>query len=562
MGMTEPRLHPLLVRHLTAAGIDPDETPTASAWNAVLRQLDETYADRDTARKELSEANERAQRAIDGERARAHFIANLSHELKTPLNAILGYSELLAEELAVVRAGSLVEDVRRVERAGRHLLGLINDVLDLAKFDAGLVELTHTRFPVANLLEEVAEEARPSMMDGQNRFVVNVPPDLGMITADPHRLRQCLQHVLVYAAKHNQNSDVRMWAHRDGNVLVIEVVDDGPGLTPAQRSLLFEENGVADAATTRQYGGAGLGLALTRRFLSRMGGDIQLESAPGDGSRFTLSLPDRDGLVAPEPGPVAKPGLPPDPDTPVDDDDRRLVLVIDDDPDVHEIVRRILDREGIQVAGAPDGESGIALARELRPRAIVLDLILPGASGWEILSRIKSDPDLAHTPVVVLSTLDDRSRGLTVGADEYLVKPVDRQALLEAVRRHISGRDSDVLLVDDDFATRRLMRTFLQRAGLPVRTAANGQEALDRVREQRPGLIVLDLVMPVMDGPTFLRHLRSEAVFDDVAVVVTTAKDLTAAERKDLDASVERVLDKHAASMEELLQQVAEIAGR
>jgi CheY-like chemotaxis protein len=373
--------------------------------------------------------------------------------------------------------------------------------------------------------------------------------------------------VLVYAAKHNQNSDIRMWAHRDGASLVIEVVDDGPGLTPEQRTLLFAENGVADAATVppyvadaatlRQYGGAGLGLALTRRFLERMGGTLQLESAPGDGSRFTLTVPDRDGALM---QPRSAPGSAvPEPDE--DDEDVRLVVVIDNDADVHEIVRRILDREGIQVAGALDGESGIALARKLRPRAILLDLLMPGASGWEILSRIKSDPELAATPVVVLSTLDDRSRGLTVGADEYLVKPVDRQALLEAVRRHISGRDSDVLLVDDDFATRRLMRTFLQRAGLPVRTAANGQEALDRVREQRPGLIVLDLVMPVMDGPTFLKHLRSEAVFDDVAVVDTTAKDLTAAERRDLDASVERVLDKHAASIEELLQQVAEIAG-
>jgi signal transduction histidine kinase/CheY-like chemotaxis protein len=556
--VSEPRLHPLLVRHLSEAGVNPEELPDGSAWNVVLRQLDQAYASRDDEQRELQEAREETRRAQASERARAQFLANMSHELRTPLNAILGYSELLVEELTDLRAGGLVEDVRRVERAGRHLLGLINDVLDLAKFDAGLVELTLSRFPVAGLLAEVAELVRPLMQDGQNRFVVNVPPDLGSLTADPNRLRQCIQHVLAWSARHNQHSEVRMWAHRDGSSLVVEVVDDGPGLTPEQRALLFEESAdtETDPATTRQYAGAGLGLALARRFLQRMGGELQLESTPGEGTRFTLHIPDRDDV---QPAQEARRS---EPTVQVVAGEERVVLVIDDDPDVHEIVNRILEREGIQVAGALDGESGITLARKLQPKAIVLDLVMPGTSGWEVLSRIKSDGELAHIPVVVLSTLDDRSRGLTVGADEYLVKPVERQVLLESVRKHISGRDSDVLLVDDDFATRRLMRTFLQRAGLPVRTAANGQEALDRVREQRPGLIVLDLVMPVMDGLTFLRHLRAEAVYDDVAVVVTTAKDLTAAERKNLDASVVAVLDKQASSMEEILQHVAEIAAR
>ncbi len=556
--MSEPRLHPLLVRHLSEAGVDPDQVPSGSAWDVVLRQLDQAYASQDEEHKELQEAREETRRAQASERARAQFLANMSHELRTPLNAILGYSELLAEELTDLRAAGLVEDVRRVERAGRHLLGLINDVLDLAKFDAGLLELTHTRFPVGPLLAEVSENARPLMVDGQNRFVVNVAPDLGSLTADPNRLRQCIQHVLAWSAKHNQHGEVRMWAHREGTALVVEVVDDGPGLTPEQRALLFEESAdrEADPATTRQFAGAGLGLALARRFLERMGGELHLESTPGEGTRFTLHVPDRDNV---EPEQEARRG---EASVNVVAGEERLVLVIDDDPDVHDIVNRFLEREGIQVAGALDGESGLVLARKLLPRAIVLDLMLPGASGWEVLSRIKSDPELAHTPVVVLSTLDDRSRGHAVGADEYLVKPVDRQALLESVRRHISGRDSDVLVVDDDFATRRLMRTFLQRSGLPARVAANGQEALERVREQRPGLIVLDLVMPVMDGPTFLRHLRAEAANDDVAVVVTTAKDLTAAERKALDESVEAVLDKQASSLEEILQQVVEIAAR
>jgi CheY-like chemotaxis protein len=269
------------------------------------------------------------------------------------------------------------------------------------------------------------------------------------------------------------------------------------------------------------------------------------------GTTFTLRLPDQDAARTPAAMELAAAAERLSPNDP------RTILVIDDDPDMQDMIGRILAKEGYRVAGAADGERGVLLARRLRPRAILLDLILPGRSGWDVLTRLKSDPELASIPVVVLSTVDDRSRGIALGADEYLVKPVDRDVLLDSVHRFI--RAGDVLVVEDDASTRSVLRQMLERFGVRVRVAAHGAEALALLEQEIPGLILLDLMMPVMDGMTFLREARANPAWHDIPVVVMTAKDLTTDEIANIQASVTRVMTKHGHSLEEVLAHVVSL---
>ncbi|MCB9689680.1 MAG: response regulator [Alphaproteobacteria bacterium] len=544
--------HPLLERDLADTGGSPDVPPSAEVWEDLLARISKRYdaaeaerQDLERVRKEVVEARQAAQAAFRSEKGRAQFIANLSHELRTPLNAILGYAELVREELSDRAELELYDDVRRIERAGRTLLELINDVIDLAKIDAGRMKLTTERFDAAPILAEVVEELMLQHAWLEGALLVDVPKDLGFLTNDPGRVRQCVHHLLVRAIRAADGKRIELVARREGPALAVVVHDQGPALTRDQQADVFAE--FADP-TPHKADGAGLGLALTRRFVELMGGAVDVLS-DATGTTFTLRVPDHgvaDSAHAAELLAQAR-AMP--------SNDPSMVLFIDDDKDMQDLVRRLLEKEGFRVAGAADGESGIVLARRLKPRAIVLDLILPGRSGWEVLSKLKSDPELAQIPVVVLSTVDDRSRGLSLGADEYLIKPVDRERLVMAVRRFMRG-SGDVLVVDDDFGTRRLLRQYLERAGLEARTAAHGEEALAMMRQQLPGLVVLDLVMPVMDGLTFLRRMREDTAFDGVPVVVTTAKDLTDEERQVLEASVSRVLTKHGHSLEEVLSHV------
>ena len=551
-----------LLDDLRAYGLATDGPPSPQVWGEWLAHLDSRYRELEGARghtaqleREMSELREVAKSAAHAEKARAQFIANMSHELRTPLNAIIGYSEMLGEELSAPAHADLREDVRRVERSGRHLLRLINDILDLSKIDAGKMEIHRDGVDLHRLVRELREELDPVALDRANELSVTLAADVSAMHTDATRLRQCLSNLLSNALKFTQGGEVALDVSREGRWHRFEVRDTGIGMSPAQLDRVFAEFTQADASTTRRYGGTGLGLTLTRRFAEMMGGTVSATSVPGEGSSFVLRLPDlaqsaeRFDAVQRRAAEL----MPGD----------RVVLAVDDDPDVIDLVSRILERDGFKVAGALNGEQAIELARRLEPCAILLDVVMPGVSGWEVLSSLKADPRLSRIPVVMLSTIDDRTRGLSLGAAVYLVKPVDRDALVTHVQRlYRPDVGSDVLIVDDDYATRRLLRRYLQRDGWTVRTAAHGGEAMDELRAGRPGLILLDLMMPVMDGLTFLAHLRAEARWDDVPVVVTTAKDLSADEQQQLHQSVSRVLSKHAHSMEQILAEVRHIAGR
>jgi adenylate cyclase len=410
-------------------------------------------------------------------------------------------------------------------------------------------------------VDEVTATIAPLVERNGNRLIVEHDPAVDIMNADVTKLRQVLLNLLSNASKFTESGEIVLRVERlalsDGHdrtnsTLVFKVSDTGIGMNDEQLAGLFKEFSQADASTTRRYGGTGLGLAISRRFCQMMGGDITVTSAPGVGSSFLVTLPIGLPIVpdqAAEPqGEVAAAGSLPE----------AAVLVIDDDPEARELIRRTLAREGIQVILASGGAEGLALARAARPAVITLDVMMPEVDGWAVLAEIKADPELCSVPVIMMTMVDDRQRGFALGATDYLMKPVDRERLLSVVAAHrpAAGGGSNILVVEDDPTTREMLRRMLEREGWSVAEADNGEVALGRVAERRPDLILLDLMMPKMDGFEVIGALRSTALWRSIPIIVLTAMDLSATDRLRLNGYVERVLQKGAYNHEELLGDV------
>jgi PAS domain S-box-containing protein len=482
--------------------------------------------------------------------AKSQFLANMSHELRTPLNAIIGYSEMLEEETAERGHDEYVPDLQKIRAAGRHLLALINDVLDLSKIEAGKLELFLETFDLRQAVEDVATTVQPLIARNDNRLVVDVADDVGTMHSDLTRFRQILLNLLSNASKFTERGTVTVAIERQGDEVVLRVTDSGIGMTPEQLGRLFEAFAQAEASTSKKYGGTGLGLAITRRFCQLMGGDVTASSDPGRGSTFTVRLPADASHPVPER--PAEPG----------DGRAGTVLVIDDDPAARAITRRVLVKEGYAVIEAADGESGLRLAGERHPDLITLDILMPGMDGWAVLGALKADPALAGIPVILQTLLDDRNMGFALGASEYLTKPIDRKRLAALVKQYVPvGGGAPVLVVEDDPATRQLLSRELSRAGWRVTEAANGRVALDEVARERPAMVLLDLMMPEMDGFEFLDELRRSHSSAEIPVVVITAMTLTEADRRRLNGGVERVVQKRPLEEDTLLAEVRALAG-
>jgi signal transduction histidine kinase/DNA-binding response OmpR family regulator len=563
-------------------------TPGQDELGELAEAFNEMASNLRSARTKLEEARAAAEKA---NKAKSSFLANMSHELRTPMNAIIGYSEMLLEEAEDLEQDDFSSDLERILAASKHLLALINDVLDLSKIEAGKMTLFLEDVAVEILISDVTDTIAPLVSKNKNQLQVDVAPNAGILHADETKVRQALFNLLSNACKFTSEGIVTLrvqrFEHPAGDRLRFMVSDTGIGMAPEQMARIFEEFTQADSSTTRKFGGTGLGLTISKRFCQLMGGDITVESTEGVGTTFTVELPAQvveteddpaETMVKAEPpqttvsaqrpaqrpaqaqtpGPATAPSQTLASVQPMSPGKRsesvnsggheatNTVLVIDDDTASLDLTSRSLAREGFKVTTAQSGSEGLELARRLLPQAITLDVMMPGLDGFSVLAELKNDPTTAEIPVVMMSMLDEREKGFSLGATEYLSKPVTRQRLaasLEALKRG-SRSGGRVLVVDDEADTRRLLRRALEKDGWTIGEAENGLVALAQLAEALPDLILLDLNMPQMDGFEFLAELRAGDEWQDVPVVVLSGETLEPKEKARLEGQVDAVLIK------------------
>jgi signal transduction histidine kinase/DNA-binding response OmpR family regulator/HAMP domain-containing protein len=540
----------------------------AERYTAELdRRVRERTAELTQAMHSLEQARDLA---LEAARAKDAFLANMSHELRTPLNAIIGYCEYLQEDPDNLDPEEALGDLKKIERAGKHLLTLINDILDLAKIEAGKMKLEPAEFDIPPLVRELEELIDPLVRARGNCLTVQAAADLGAMWADRHRVKQVILNLLSNANKFTDRGSILLTAQREpaagGDRVVFRVADTGKGMSAEDVKKLFQPFFQADSSTTRKHEGTGLGLAISRRLCNMMGGDVEVQSRLGEGSTFIVRLPASGepagpGAAGPAPPAEARPAdAAPPAENPAGPN---TVVVIDDDPQVRELMERFLGKEGYAVCGAPTGEEGLRLVRRLRPRAVTLDVMMPGGlDGWGVLAALKSDPATAGIPVIMSTIVDDKSRGFALGATDYITKPIDWGRLSTVLHGLGASRSDPVLVIEDDPSSRELARRTLTRDGWEVLEADNGKTGLAQARKRRPAVILLDLMMPEMDGFQFLEEKRKDAALSEVPVIVVTAADLTEADRRRLNGSVRQIIQKNDQTAADLLAQVRDLMAR
>jgi signal transduction histidine kinase/DNA-binding response OmpR family regulator len=505
--------------------------------------LEESVAPFEMTVRGFQESNDRLVRANQElkrvEEMEKRFLANMSHELRTPLNAILGFAELLIDnretDIAPERRRKFLETIHR---SGKHLLALINDILDLAKVDAGQMTIEVESIPARGAVAEALGVVEQLAQDRGILLGSHIDPTLS-ITADPGRIKQILLNLLSNAIKFTeQGGQVTVRARTDGQRVRFEVTDTGMGITPEDQARLFHEFQQASSADRRQHG-TGLGLALTRRLVELHGGTVGLESVPNEGSTFWFTMP-----LAAENATSAKGA----PDQALDAGGP-LILVVEDDESAAELLIHYLHSAGYVTEVARDGIEALEKARRLTPAAITLDVMLPELDGWDVLAELKQDERTRDIPVVVVSVTNQQSHGRALGAADYFVKPVNRDALLARLSRYaftstVKQRDVKVLVVDDDPEARELVAKILEPLGFTVIRAANGEEGVELARQAAPDLVILDLVMPGISGFEVVRILKADLYTRAIPVLVVTAKDITPKDKKALSGDVEAVLSK------------------
>ena len=518
------------------------ETFTPDAQSVLQILADQVAIAIDNARSyELSQQAVKEMREID--HVKTQFLANMSHELRTPLNSIIGFSRVILKGIDGPITDLQQQDLTAIYNSGQHLLGLINDVLDLAKIEAGKMELSFDEINVSDIITSVMSTATGLVKDKPIKLKRQGESDLPAVRADPIRLRQVLLNLLSNAAKFTDEGDITVHAAiQDGPAgypeLLISVTDTGPGIAPEDQSKLFQAFSQVDDSPTRKTGGSGLGLSISQQLVQLHGGRIGVHSDLGKGSTFYFTLPI---FRAKEEKPDTHGG--------------KVILAVDDDPQILALYERYLGPQGYDVVGITDPSRALERARQIKPYAITLDIMMPGYDGWQVLSELKRDRETRGIPVIVCSILEQQERGFSLGAADYLLKPILEDDLINALNRlNGDGSIQEVLIIDDDADSLRLMRKIFEESGKYKTTLVQGGIAgWSALASHPPHALILDLFMPEMDGFTILEKMRENVRLRDIPVVVVSGGDLTPEQHDQLTAFGQRLISKSSLNERDLL---------
>ncbi|HEY0372572.1 MAG TPA: response regulator, partial [Thermoanaerobaculia bacterium] len=494
---------------------------------------------------ELTEANRRIQEA---DKLKSQFLANMSHELRTPMNSIIGFSEILVERLGGRIEPKHLGFLEHIRTSGTHLLGIINDVLDLSKIEAGKMEIYPEFFSIAPMVENVCQVMR-GMTRAPQQIVADIPSDLPQIETDLAKFKQILFNLLSNAAKFSPpDKPIHIRARlSDDNAITVSVRDEGIGIAPEHHEVIFEEFRQVDGTARREFGGTGLGLALVRKFVALQGGHVRVDSRSGGGSTFTFTLPVRSRAAVVTRTPEVLPAQ------------AVRVLVVEDDANAFELIASALAAAGFSTIRARHGDEAIRLAKDSRPAAVTLDLVLPGMDGWEVLKRLKNDDATRTLPVVIISMVENRDLGLALGADDYFVKPVDRSRLLDRLKEITAQRGKRLLVIDDDATVHAILDEDLATLGYAIDNAFSGEDGLRFAEERAPDVIILDLMMPGMSGFEVAGTLKQNPRTANIPILVLTSKEISADDRALLHTQVTSFVQKGTSAKEQLVRELRRV---
>ena len=497
-----------------------------------------------------------AQQAVEEmrevDRLKSQFLANMSHELRTPLNSIIGFARVILKGIDGPITDLQQQDLTAIFNSGQHLLGLINDILDLSRIEAGKMDLTFDEVNVSDLISSVMSTAAGLVKDKPIEMKSEIEPDLPLVRADAMRIRQVLINFMSNAAKFTEEGEIVVKANleeaaKGQQAVMVSVIDTGPGISQEDQAKLFQPFSQVDASLTRKVGGSGLGLSICHHFIQMHNGQIGVRSAAGKGSTFYFTIP----IVQSDPELE-------------DSEGERVILAIDDDPQIISLYERYLQPKGFQVIGLNNPAKAKERAEELKPFAITLDIMMPGYDGWQVLTDLKSSPETRDIPVVVCSIVENEEKGFSLGAADYLVKPVLEDELLASLDRlNGDGSIREVLVIDDDSNDLRLLGKMISEQGrYKAILAEGGQAGWNSITSKVPHAVVLDLFMPELDGFTILESLRKDEKLKELPVIVITGADLTAEQRKQLDNMSQRLLQKSSLKEKELIATIENVLKR